>query len=81
MESLQLYTSNLSDQPGRTSLSFSGVGHFYLAGKNLHLCMRYAYPAHQIVLTGRAVLSRGDIRVSFPPVLPALGELRLPFAR
>jgi hypothetical protein len=45
------------------------------------LCMRYADPAHQIVLTGRAVLSSGDLRVSFPSVLPALGELRLPFAR
>jgi hypothetical protein len=43
--------------------------------------MRYADPAHHFGLTGRTVLSRGDIRVSFPPVLPALGELRLPFAR
>ena len=43
--------------------------------------MRYASPAHLIVLTGRAVLLHGDLRVSFPPVLPALEELQLPFAR
>ena len=43
--------------------------------------MRYADLAHQIVSTGRAVLSRGDFRVFFLPVLSALGELRLPFAR
>jgi hypothetical protein len=81
MESLQLDASNLSDQPGRTSISFSGVGHFHLAGKNFHLCMQYADPVHQLGLKGRAVLSCGDIGVSFPPVLPALGELRLPFTR
>jgi hypothetical protein len=74
------HTSNLSYQPGRTSLSFSRVGPFHLVGKKFHLCMRHADTAHQIVLTGRAVLIRGDLRVSFPLAFPALGELRLPFA-
>ena len=67
MELLQLGTLNLSDQPVR---SFSGVDHFHLAGKKFHLCMQHADPAHQIVLTGRAVLSRGDIR--FPSHLSFL---------
>jgi len=56
------YPSNLSDQPKQTSLSFLRVGHFHLTGKKIHMCMRYADPlaAHQIVLIGRAVLSRSE---------------------
>jgi hypothetical protein len=34
MESLQLHASDISDSSWRTSLPFSGVGHFHLAGKN-----------------------------------------------
>jgi hypothetical protein len=35
MESLQLHAPDISDPSWRTNLSFSGVGHFHLAGKNL----------------------------------------------
>jgi hypothetical protein len=46
-----------------------------------YICVRCADPANQISSTGCAVLSCGDLRVFFPPVLPALGELQLPFVR
>jgi hypothetical protein len=39
MEPLQLDSSNISDPSRGTSLSFSGVGHVYLAGKVYNFCM------------------------------------------
>jgi hypothetical protein len=58
-------------------LNLSGVGHFYLTGKNFHLCMWCVDPAHQIFLTSHAVLSHGDLRVSFPAVLPVMSTKEL----
>ena len=41
MESLQLHSSDISDQSCRTGLAFSGVGHLHLAGKS-RFCILYA---------------------------------------
>jgi hypothetical protein len=49
MESLQLYTSNFSDQSCRPSRSLSGVGHFHLTSREfIYVCGNFHRTRHQV---------------------------------
>src|SRR5258708_14606295 len=49
MESLQLYTSNFSDQSRRASRTLSGVGHIHLTSREfVHVCGILHRILHQV---------------------------------
>ena len=75
MEPLQFDAPNISDPSRGTGLSFSGAGHFYLAGTKFISWVRALDSLD--CLTGRTVLSGRDCGFSIALVPPAPGELRL----